>query len=197
MTAYGGTLTVIVQLPINSGGSTWPWNSAMVISMLCIGAISWLLFFIVQKRLAKIPIIPMHLFTQRSTLILLLQAPAYDFVWQVDLYFLPLYFQDVRGYTALQTATLLLPLLVTLSVAGAVSGPLMTKFARYVSVSHRFVHVSPLTSLQIWPSTMDRICILVAWSWIESELLTHNPSLGRDLDAHRRRNRHRLRAPAW
>jgi hypothetical protein len=53
-------------------------------------------------------------------------------VWQVDLYFLPLYFQDVRGYTPLQTATLLLSLLVTLSVAGAVSGPLMTKFARYV-----------------------------------------------------------------
>jgi hypothetical protein len=122
------------QLPINSGGSTWPWNSAMVISMLCIGAISWFLFFIVQKRLARIPIIPLHLFTQRSTLILFLQAPAYDFVWQVDLYFLPLYFQDVRGYTALQTATLLLPLLVTLSVAGAVSGPLMTKFARFVSV---------------------------------------------------------------
>lgn len=103
----------------------------MVISMLCIGAISWLLFFVIQKRLARIPIIPLRLFTKRSTLILFLQAPCYDFVWQVDLYFLPLYFQDVRGYTPLQTATLLLPLLVTLSVAGAVSGPLMTKFAKY------------------------------------------------------------------
>jgi hypothetical protein len=110
----------------------WPWNSAMVVSMLCIGAISWFLFFFIQKRLARIPIIPLQLFTQRSTLILFLQAPCYDFVWQVDLYFLPLYFQDVRDYTPLQTATLLLSLLVTLSIAGAVSGPLMTKFARYV-----------------------------------------------------------------
>jgi hypothetical protein len=132
--------------------------------MLCIGAISWLLFFIVQKRLARIPIIPLHLFTQRSTLILLLQAPAYDFVWQVDLYFLPLYFQDIRGYTALQTATLLLPLLVTLSVAGAVSGPLMTRFARYLSLPHQFVYVSPLTSLQIWSDTVDWIRILAARS---------------------------------
>jgi hypothetical protein len=197
MPCYDEKLTVIVQLPINSGGSTWPWNSAMVVSMLCIGAISWLLFFIVQKRLAKIPIIPMHLFMQRSTLILLLQAPAYDFVWQVDLYFLPLYFQDVRGYTALQTATLLLPLLVTLSVAGAVSGPLMTKFARYVSVSHRFVHVSPLTSLQIWSGTVDRVCVLAARSRTESQLFTHNSRLGRSHDTHRRGHRHRLRAPAW
>jgi hypothetical protein len=108
----------------------WPWNSAMVISMLCTGAVSWLLFFFIQKRLARIPIIPLRLFTQRSTLVLLLQAPCYDFVWQVDLYFLPLYFQDVRGYTPLQSATRMLPLLVTLSVSGSISGPLMTKFAR-------------------------------------------------------------------
>jgi hypothetical protein len=110
----------------------------MVVSMLCIGAVSWFLFFFIQKRLARIPIIPLRLFTQRSTLILFLQAPCYDFVWQVDLYFLPLYFQDVRGYTALQTATLLLSLLVTLSVAGAVSGPLMTKFVRYVDEAFCF-----------------------------------------------------------
>jgi hypothetical protein len=43
---------------------------------------------------------------------------------------LPLYFQDVRGYTPLQSATRMLPLLVTLSVSGSISGPLMTKFAR-------------------------------------------------------------------
>ena len=108
----------------------WPWDSAMVISMLCIGAVSWLLFFVIQKRLARIPIIPLRLFTQRTTLVLFLQAPCYDFVWQVDLYFLPLYLHDVRGYSPFQTATLLLPILVALTVAGAVSGPLMTKFAR-------------------------------------------------------------------
>lgn len=106
----------------------------MVISMLCIGALSWLLFFVIQKRLARIPIIPLRLFADWSTLLLLLQAPAYDFVWQVDLYFLPMYFQEVKGYAPLQTATLLLPLLVTLSVAGAVSGPLMTKFTRSVHI---------------------------------------------------------------
>ena len=94
----------------------------MVISMLCIGAVSWFLFFFIQKRLARLPIIPLRLFTQRSTLILLLQAPCYDFVWQVDLYFLPLYFQDVRGYSPLQAATLLLPLLVRIRTGSSVPG---------------------------------------------------------------------------
>lgn len=112
----------------------WPWNNALVISMLCIGAVSWLLFFVIQKYLARLPMIPLGLFTDRSTLILLLQAPAYDFVWQVDLYFLPMYFQQVRGYEPLRAATLLLPLLLTLTVAGNISGPLMTKFARYVCI---------------------------------------------------------------
>lgn len=157
----------------------WPWNSAMVVSMLCIGAFSWLLFFVIQKRLARIPIIPLRLFTQRSTLILFLQAPCYDFVWQVDLYFLPLYLQDVRGYTPLQTATLLLPLLVTLSVAGAVSGPLMTKFAR--CVRGVLYHVSPSDTdcfPQMWSSTMARLRLLATWRGPESELLANYTHVG-------------------
>ncbi|CAI6331999.1 unnamed protein product [Periconia digitata] len=125
------TAMIFLLLPINSGGSMWPWNSALVISMLCIGAFSWIVFFFIQKHLATLPMIPLELFSRRSTLVLLLQAPAYDWVWQVDLYFLPIYFQQVRGYTPLKAATLLLPLLITQSVAGSISGPLMTKFARY------------------------------------------------------------------
>jgi hypothetical protein len=159
----------------------WPWNSAMVISMLCIGAVSWFLFFFIQKRLARLPIIPLQLFTRRSTLILLLQAPCYDFVWQVDLYFLPLYFQDVRGYTPLQAATLLLPLLVTLGVAGAVSGPMMTKFARYVLTGHMQLECildgADCVS-QIWSSVVARLCLLAAWCGPQSQLLTYDSSMG-------------------
>jgi hypothetical protein len=149
----------------------------MVVSMLCIGAVSWFLFFFIQKRLARIPIIPLRLFTQRSTLILFLQAPCYDFVWQVDLYFLPLYFQDVRGYTPLQTATLLLSLLVTLSVAGAVSGPLMTKFARYVNDEFRLPS-SDADILEMWTGIVVGFRLLAAWCGFEGQLLAHYTHVG-------------------
>jgi hypothetical protein len=98
--------------------------------MLTLGGVFFILFAVVEKRFAKIPMIPLRLFNQSSTTIIYLQSGLYNSVWQVDLYFLPIYFQDVRGYSPLQNATLILPLLLLQSIAGVISGPLMTKLAR-------------------------------------------------------------------
>ncbi|GME30609.1 MFS transporter [Neofusicoccum parvum] len=133
---------LLVLIPINSGGSTWPWNSALVVSMLVIGGISFVLFLIIEKRFAPIPMIPLRLFGQASTTIIYIQSGLYNLVWQVDVYFLPVYFQDVRGYSPLQSATLVLPLLLLQSVAGVLSGPLMTKLARYGPVHN--------TGMAVW-----------------------------------------------
>lgn len=119
-----------LQIPINSGGNIWPWHNALVISMLGLGSASLILFVVVEKTLAKIPMIPLRLFNQMSTTVLYLQSGLYNLVWQVDLYFLPLYYQDVRGFSPLKSATLVLPLLLLQSVAGVISGPLMAKLTR-------------------------------------------------------------------
>ncbi|KKY13852.1 putative c6 transcription [Diplodia seriata] len=123
-------------IPINSGGSTWPWNSALVVSMLVVGAASLAVFVVVEKRFAALPMIPPRLFARRATTVIYLQSALYNCVWQVDMYFLPVYFQDVRGFAPLKSATLILPLLLLQSVAGVLSGPLMTKLARYAPVLH-------------------------------------------------------------
>ncbi|KAH8893895.1 MFS general substrate transporter [Thozetella sp. PMI_491] len=122
---------VFFLIPINSGGSIWAWNSPLVISMLVLGAFFLVLFALIEKRFARIPIIPMHLFTRIPTAVLYLQCALYDAVWQVDLYFLPIYFQDVRRYTPLQSAAFILPLLLVHSTAGVISGPIMSRTERY------------------------------------------------------------------
>ncbi|KAI2741843.1 hypothetical protein DTO013E5_5265 [Penicillium roqueforti] len=125
---------VFLLIPLNSGGSIWPWRSALVVSMLVVGGFFFILFAIIEKRFAKIPIIPLRLFGQVPTAVIYLQSALYNSVWQVDMYFLPIYFQDVRGYSPLQSAALILPLLLLQSVAGVISGPVMTKLARYAPV---------------------------------------------------------------
>ncbi|KAL1641041.1 hypothetical protein SLS58_006313 [Diplodia intermedia] len=121
---------LFVLIPINSGGSTWPWNSALVVSMLVVGAASLAVFVVVERRFAALPMIPPRLFARRATTVIYLQSALYNCVWQVDMYFLPVYFQDVRGFAPLRSAALILPLLLLQSVAGVLSGPLMTKLAR-------------------------------------------------------------------
>jgi len=113
--------------------------------MMVLGGVSVILFVLVEKRFAKIPLIPLRLFSQTSTAVLLFQSGIYNYVWQVDLYFLPVYFQTVRGYSPLQSATLCLPFLLVQSVSGVISGPLMSKLAR--SVSRTIEHTFYLTLL--------------------------------------------------
>ncbi|KAJ5682720.1 hypothetical protein N7462_005885 [Penicillium macrosclerotiorum] len=129
LTAIAGVLFLLI--PINSGGSIWPWHSALVISMLVVGGFFFILFAVIEKRVAKIPMIPLRLFAEIPTAVIYFQSALYNAVWQVDMYFLPIYFQDVRGYSPLRSAALILPLLLMQSVAGVISGPLMTKLARY------------------------------------------------------------------
>lgn len=120
-------------MPINSGGSLWAWDSPKTIVTLTMGIVLVLVFITIEGCVAKIPIIPLRLFKQRSPSLLLLTGILHDFVWQTTQYFVPLYFQGVRGYTPFQSATLILPFIVAQGLAGAASGPVMSKLARYVT----------------------------------------------------------------
>lgn len=118
------------QIPINSGGTIWPWNSAYTIPMITIGGILLIIFTLHEGYSAKHPIMPWRLFKRRSVAIVLVQGALHDFVWQATQYFIPLYLQTVRGYTPMRSATLILPFLLAQSLAGASSGPIMLKLAR-------------------------------------------------------------------
>lgn len=121
----------VSKLPIASGGSLWPWKSPRVITTLVFGVMLLSAFLLIERYFAKIPIIPLRLFKQRSASLLLLMGFCHDFVWQSTQYFVPLYFQTVCGYTTLESATLILPFLLAQGLAGAASGPVMSKIARY------------------------------------------------------------------
>ncbi|GAW16536.1 hypothetical protein ANO14919_059660 [Xylariales sp. No.14919] len=125
---------VLTVLAINSGGILWPWTSQQVLSTLIIGGILFFAFIAIEAYLATIPIMPLRLFTTRSRCLLLVIGFLSDSAWQVTQYFVPLYFQTLRGYTPLQSATLILPFVAAQGIAGATSGPVMSKLARYSQV---------------------------------------------------------------
>ncbi|KAH3911753.1 hypothetical protein HBI56_139690 [Parastagonospora nodorum] len=99
--------------------------------MITIGGICLIAFTLYEGYMAKLPIMPWRLFKRRSSAIILVQGLLHDFVWQATQYFIPLYLQTVRGYTPLQSATLILPFLLAQTIAGASTGPVMFKTARY------------------------------------------------------------------
>ncbi|EKJ70087.1 hypothetical protein FPSE_09747 [Fusarium pseudograminearum CS3096] len=125
---------IMGTMSINSGGSMWAWKNVKTISMLTIGIIMILVFIIIEAFFAKIPIIPLRLFKQRSPSVLILTGFLHDFAWQSTQYFVPLYYQTVCGFTPLRSATLIVPFLLAQGIAGAASGPLMARYARYMPI---------------------------------------------------------------
>ncbi|KAJ5117329.1 Major facilitator superfamily domain general substrate transporter [Penicillium atrosanguineum] len=132
----GASVTGIILLliPINSGGSIWSWHSSLIIALLTLGGVFIVLFVFNEGLLAKIPLMPLRLFRKRSLTIMLISGALHDYVWQATQYFMPLYFQKIRGYSPLESATLISPYVLAQSLAGAASGPLMSRFARYSPV---------------------------------------------------------------
>ncbi|KAL1864057.1 hypothetical protein VTK73DRAFT_6238 [Phialemonium thermophilum] len=129
------TLTHLFPLPfipVNSGGSVIPWHSSLAIGLLTSGSVLAVAFLFIEWKLARLPMMPLHLFSSLSKATLFGQNFLFGFVWQADLYFLPIYYQDVCGYTPIKSAYLSLPLLLAQSLAGVLSGPTMTLTARYM-----------------------------------------------------------------
>ncbi|OAP55801.1 hypothetical protein AYL99_09953 [Fonsecaea erecta] len=132
LTAVTGILFVLI--PVNSGGSVFPWHSSLVIALLTVGSVLTASFCLVEWKLARLPMMPLRLYSSLSRSTLFAQNFLFGFVWQADLYFLPIYYQDVRGFAPLRSAYLTLPLLLAQSLGGVLSAPAMTFTARYMPV---------------------------------------------------------------
>ncbi|KAI9745932.1 MAG: hypothetical protein M1818_000613 [Claussenomyces sp. TS43310] len=122
---------LFLLIPVNSAGTIWAWDNAIVISLLVVGSLSLVLFLFTEWKIAKLPLMPLRLFHSPSQAMVLAQSILFGFVWQADLYFLPIYYQEVRQFSPLRSATLILPLLIFQSVTGVLSGPLMSRLTRF------------------------------------------------------------------
>ncbi|RAO70616.1 uncharacterized protein BHQ10_006628 [Talaromyces amestolkiae] len=122
---------VLLLIPISGGGLYFQWNSAMVISMLVIGSCALVAFVIIEWKVARIPMMPMNIFKNQSIVALLLQSFLLGWVYQSYLYYLPQYYQNIRGYSVIVSAALSIPLVFMQSVGSVVSG-------QYISRRHHY-----------------------------------------------------------
>jgi EmrB/QacA subfamily drug resistance transporter len=112
------------------GGTSYAWGSPVIIALAAAGVIFAILFLVVERRAVE-PIIPPSLFTNR----VFSAASAIGFVMGFTMFgaltFLPIFFQDVRGVSAIRSGVELIPLMAGLLVASIGSGILVSRWGRY------------------------------------------------------------------
>lgn len=124
---YLGSLIFIVSLtsflvPIAWGGVLYPWASWQTLVPLITGAFGLVGFCLYEGKLAKHTLLPMSLFYDRSTSICYFTDFIHGIILWTILYFLPLYFEGVKGYTFVISGVAALPQSVTVIPCAAIAG---------------------------------------------------------------------------
>ena len=112
------------------GGTSYPWNSPFIIGLAVSGVVFTVLFLLAERRAVE-PVIPLPLFANK----VFAAASAIGFVVGFAMFgaltFLPLFFQDVKGISPIQSGVRLFPMMGGLLVASIGSGQLVSRWGRY------------------------------------------------------------------
>jgi predicted MFS family arabinose efflux permease len=112
------------------GGTTYPWGSGIMIALAVAAVVLIGVLLVVERRVAE-PIIPVHLFRDRTFNI----STSVSFIVGVAMFgtlsFLPLFMQVVNGASATSSGLLLLPLMVGMLASSVGSGQLISRTGHY------------------------------------------------------------------
>lgn len=125
---------ILLLIPISGGGIYFEWNSPMVISMLTLGSISMVAFIVIEWKFAIMPMVPLRLFRSPPIFAIVSQQFLLGIVHYSQLYILPIYYQNVRQFSTLKAATLMIPYVVSQSIFSILSGQYISRFKRYGEV---------------------------------------------------------------
>ncbi|OJT05266.1 hypothetical protein TRAPUB_3930 [Trametes pubescens] len=114
--------TVLVFLATTWGGLTFPWASPQVLSLLIIGGIGMLLFFVIERYWLKGPTIPKAFFTDRTTFGGYLGTFFHGICSIATIYYYPVYLQAAQGATSLAADVDVLPLATVIPAAAILTG---------------------------------------------------------------------------
>ncbi|EAZ64011.1 suppressor of gal11 null [Scheffersomyces stipitis CBS 6054] len=127
------SLTLLL-IPISGGGSSYPWNSPLIIGMFVSGGLSFFVFIYIEWKLAELPMIPLRIFASPSLSLILGSNFLYGMAYYGFTYYLPYYLQIVRGLDSIHASIILLPLVLTQSIASIIGGTLISYFGHYKNI---------------------------------------------------------------
>ncbi|KIW33892.1 uncharacterized protein PV07_00707 [Cladophialophora immunda] len=122
---------VMVLLALQWGGHQYPWKSATVIGLLCGSAGSATVFFIWEHRKGDNAMIPFSIVLQRSILLSCLFSTFMFGAYIINIYYMPEWFQVIKGASPLHSGVMTLPVVCSQIVAATISGLIINRTGYY------------------------------------------------------------------
>ncbi|GMA23825.1 hypothetical protein GCM10025864_15840 [Luteimicrobium album] len=118
---------------ISFAGSKYDWLSWQTAAMLGGSALLWLAFVVVERR-TKEPMVPLHLFANRSIALAVVASLLIGVAMYSGTTFLSQYFQLARGDSPTEAGLLTLPMIIGLAAISLLSGQFISRTGRWKGV---------------------------------------------------------------
>lgn len=127
------TCSVLMLLvALSTGGAPQPWSHPVIVAPLVLGLLGFVAFACWERSLyCKHPIMPPHVFSNRTTNIAFTLTTIHGFVTYGFQFYLPPFFQAVKGSSPSQSGLEVMPTTLVIVILAAVGGPLLTYWGRY------------------------------------------------------------------
>ncbi|MCR8671288.1 MDR family MFS transporter [Agrococcus sp. HG114] len=124
-------LAVVPLLLVAEQGRVWGWLSPAAIACYAVGAVSTVLFLIVERRMGDAAIIPLHLFRSSTFSMATLLGVFTGFGMFAGMMIIPFVLQIVHRMNPTEAGLATLPLIVGLMIASIASGQIIARTGRY------------------------------------------------------------------
>ncbi|OAA53910.1 Major facilitator superfamily domain, general substrate transporter [Niveomyces insectorum RCEF 264] len=122
---------ICLLLALQWGGTTYAWKSGRIIALLVLFGVLIVAFLFVQYRQQDHATVPPRIMSKRSVWAAGWFSFAMGAAFLSSVYYLPIWFQSVKGASAVSSGLMNLPMLISLVVMSVVSGTLVTVFGYY------------------------------------------------------------------
>ncbi|KAF2146650.1 uncharacterized protein K452DRAFT_348378 [Aplosporella prunicola CBS 121167] len=118
-------------IPITWGGVQYAWDSWRTLVPLVVCGAALVAFIIYEHSFAPNPLIRTRVFMNRTAASTFIQTILHGMVLWCELYYLPLYYEAVKGYSPILAGVALFPQTFTVAPAAMIVGFVIAKTGRY------------------------------------------------------------------
>ncbi|KAH8736285.1 major facilitator superfamily domain-containing protein [Ilyonectria robusta] len=122
---------ICLLLALQWGGVDYAWSNSKITSLFMLAAVLILLFLYVQYRMGENATVPPRIFKKRSVWASCFFSFNTGACFLTAVYFLPIWFQAVKGSSAIQSGVNNLPMLLGVVIFSMVAGAIVTYWGYY------------------------------------------------------------------
>lgn len=120
-----------VMIPISWGGVSYSWDSWHTLVPLIVGIFGMVGFTLHERFIAAEPMMPLAIFANWTLRVTYFQTIIHGMILWSLLYYLPLYYEAIKGYSPIITGVAIFPETFTVAPASVIVGIVVSITGRY------------------------------------------------------------------